>query len=237
MAGPAASEPHAAAHVFVDDLHAAEVVEHDRHHLERVLRLRVGERVTVSDGRGGRRWCVLGPDLTLEPIGEVVRDPRPAPSITVGFAVVKGDRPEWIVQKLTECGVDRIVPIRTDRSVVHWDADRAARRVERLRVIAREAAMQSRRSWLPEVGEVVPVAALAVLPGAALADRDGAAPDLDHPTILVGPEGGWSPAERALDVARVALGPTVLRAETAAVAAGVLLSALRAGLVGPAAPI
>ena len=65
----------------------------------------------------------------------------------------------------------------------------------------------------------------------ALADPGGRPPSLDYPTVLVGPEGGWSPAERGFGLPTVALGPTVLRTETAAVTAGALLAALRAGLV------
>lgn len=226
----------AAAHVFLDDLDDPVVAEADRHHLERVLRLRAGEAVSVSDGRGGRRVCTFtaAADGRLEPAGEVERAPAPAPPIAVGFALVKGDKPEWIVQKLTECGVDRILPFVAERSVVRWDAAKAARNEERLQRVAVEAAMQSRRVWLPDVAAVQPFGRLAATAGAALADVEGEAPDPGRwPVLLVGPEGGWSDAERAAVAAKVRFGPTILRAETAAVAAGVLLSALRDGVVVP----
>jgi 16S rRNA (uracil1498-N3)-methyltransferase len=244
-----------AAHVFVADLAPADggdlvLDDVDRHHLERVLRLRAGEAVSASDGRGGVRVCAFagGGAGRLEPVGEVDRQPAPAPSVGVGFALVKGTKPEWIVQKLTECGVDRILPFVGERSVVRWDEDKADRHLERWRRVAVEAAMQSRRCWLPEVAGVRSFAALlAVAPEAALADGgpadDGPAVPLDAdrtPTVLVGPEGGWSDAERALAVGGghpfVRFGPTVLRAETAAVAAGVLLGALRSGAVSAAEP-
>ncbi|MBW3670018.1 MAG: 16S rRNA (uracil(1498)-N(3))-methyltransferase [Actinobacteria bacterium] len=226
------------AHVFVADLDAPELEADDRHHLSRVLRLRAGETVSASDGRGRWRpctWTGEDGDGGLVPAGEVARVAAPAPAITVAFAPVKGDRPEWVVQKLTEVGVDRIVVLATARSVVRWEGDRAAKHVERLGRVAREAAMQSRRAWLPQVEGVVAFheAAGASGGGVALAEPGGAPPSLDRPVVLVGPEGGWSDDELAVELPRVGLGPTVLRAETAAVAAGVLLSALRAGLVGP----
>lgn len=221
-----------AAHVFVADLAAPVVGDGDRHHLERVLRLRPGEVVTASDGRGSQRRCVVSAGMALEPAGEVVTVPRPVPPVTVAFAVPKGDRPEWVVQKLTEVGVDRIVPMVTARTVVRWDAGRAPRNADRLRKVAREAAMQCRRSWLPEVSDLAAFDDLAGGVGVALADAGGAPPALDHPVVLVGPEGGWSPEERA-GAMTVALGPHVFRTETAAIAAGVLLCAVRAGLLMP----
>jgi 16S rRNA (uracil1498-N3)-methyltransferase len=151
----------------------------------------------------------------------------------VAFALVKGDKPELAVQKLTELGVDRIVPFVAARSVVRWDGERAAKAQVRLAAVARAAAAQSHRPRLPVVEPLADLADLARRPGAARADRGGAPPSLEHPTVLVGPEGGWAPEERALGLPTVALGPTVLRAETASVTAGALLTALRAGLVGP----
>jgi 16S rRNA (uracil1498-N3)-methyltransferase len=160
--------------------------------------------------------------------------PRLLPAVTVAFAVVKGDRPEWTVQKLVEVGVDRIIPMTTRRSVVRWAPEKAAREVARLRAVARGAAMQSRQVWLPTVCDVRAFTSFAV-GGAAMAQPGGDLPSLDRPTILVGPEGGWDDAELALDLPRVGLGPSVLRSETAAVAAGVLLCGLRAGVVKPGA--
>lgn len=198
-----------------------------------MLRLRAGDLVTVSDGAGGRLACRFGP--ALEPLGEVERVPAPAPAVTVAFAVVKGQRPEWAVQKLTEVGVDRIVPLVTARSVVRWPAGEAGTQVARLRRVAREAAMQSRRVWLPVVDAVTPFAALAGGPGVAVAAVGGGPPTLAFPTILIGPEGGWDDVELAAATPQrvVGLGPSILRTETAAVVAGALLCALRAGLVAP----
>ena len=225
------------AHVFVADLEHPAIDEVDRHHLERVLRLRIGEVVTASDGRGGLRVCRFGAGAALEPDGEVTKTDRLEPAIAVGFALVKSEKPEWIVQKLTELGVDRILPFVAARSVVRWDEDKASRNVARWRRVAVEAAMQSRQRWLPTVEEVRPFAAVvASEPGVVLADADPAAgpPSLERPTVLVGPEGGWSGEERvAADGRFVRFGGGVLRAETAAIAAGVLLSGLRESVVSP----
>lgn len=221
-------------HVFVDDLEQPELAPVDRHHLERVLRLRPGDPVTASDGRGGLRPCVLGTGGRLEPVAPATRVERATPAIAIGLAATKGDRPEWAVQKLTEVGVDEIVFFVAERSVVRWEGERALRHLERLRRVAREAAMQSRRAWLPKVTGVETFWAVASRPGAVLAEREGAPPSLSSPVVLVGPEGGWSEAERAVGLPLVALADGVLRGETAAVAAGVLLAGLRAGVVRPA---
>jgi 16S rRNA (uracil1498-N3)-methyltransferase len=215
-------------HVFVADLEHVELSEADRHHLH-VLRTRDGDEITVCDGAGRWRSARFGDDV--EPTGEIVTVARAAPPITIAFAPVKGDRPEWVVQKLTELGVDTIVPLVAERSVVVWPRDRVAHQLDRLRRISREAAMQSRQCYVPEVAVPVSFADAVTRAGVCLAHRGGSAPDLAHPTVLVGPEGGWSDSELALGLPRVGLGPGVLRAETAAVAAGVLLAALRAGLV------
>jgi 16S rRNA (uracil1498-N3)-methyltransferase len=221
----------AQAHAFVADVERPELDDRDRHHFERALRLTPGAPLTVSDGAGRWRRCRFG--AVLEPDGPVRTVTPPSPRLTVGFAPVKGDRPEWVVQKLTELGVDRIVPFLADRSVVRWDGERAQRQHQRLVAVAHEAAMQSRRAWLPELAPVTTFAAAAELPGAARADPNGAPPSLDHPIVLVGPEGGWSPAERQRLPATVGLGPGVVRAETAAIAAAALLTALRSGLLAP----
>ena len=216
------------AHVFVADVDAPALRDDDRHHLSRVLRVRDGDALTVSDGRGRWRACRFGAEL--EPLGAVVADEQPSPALAVGFALVKGERPELVVQKLTELGIDRIVPFVAARSVVRWDDAKAARAHERLEAVAREAAMQSRRTWLPTVTPVATFADVAVA-GAALCESGGAPPSLATPTLLVGPEGGWAPEELGAGLPTVALGPTVLRAETAAIAAATLLTALRARIL------
>lgn len=224
----------ARAHVFVASLDRPVLDAGDRHHLDRVLRLRPGDIVTVGDGAGGWRRCHFGP--VLEPVDQPVRAPRPSPEITVAFVPVKGDRPEWAVQKLTELGVDRIVAFAAARSVVRWDAEKAIKSVERLRRVAREASMQSRRAWLPEVEAWTTFAEVARRPGAVLAHPDGATPWLAAGPVLIGPEGGWAPDEEEGPLPRMALGSQVLRSETAAVAAAALLGALRAGSLVAAPP-
>jgi 16S rRNA (uracil1498-N3)-methyltransferase len=242
--GDAATRAAAAAQIFVADPASPEPSDADRHHLWRVLRLRDGELVVAADGRG--RWSLCrsrpgpgphGDGGRLEPEGPVATEPAAAPALTVAFTPVKGDRPEWVVQKLTELGVDRIVPLATARSVVLWRGERGERAVERLRRVAREAAAQSRRVWLPEVSPVHTLDGLVAAQDAAgaplaLAQLDGGPPTGRTTAVAVGPEGGWGAEELALGCPTVGLGDNVLRAETAAVAAGAILAALRAGVVG-----
>jgi len=212
-------------HVYVKDLDEPALVDEDRHHLARVLRLRDGDSLTVGDGLG--RWCParFGSDLRID--GEVVEVPAPSRTVAVGFALIKGGRPELVVQKLTELGVDRILPLATERSVVRWDEAKVASQYERMVRVAREAGMQSRRVRLPEVTPVAPVLSLF---DAAMAEPGGEALDADVDVLLVGPEGGWTP-EELRERRRINLGSTILRAETAAIVAGVLLVALRDGRV------
>jgi 16S rRNA (uracil1498-N3)-methyltransferase len=253
-----------AAHVFVDDLALPSLVAEDFHHLSRVLRLRPGEAVSASDGRGRWRVCSWQGSAQLSPLAEVVAEAAPTPVLSVAFALTKGEKPEWAVQKLTEVGLDRIVLITSARCVVRWNGERAAGRLARLRAVAREAAMQSRRLWLPTVegpialddlvsgrgrlrravsgsgrvpgaGDDPPEPGVALAePGVALAEPGGGPLTLATPTVVVGPEGGWTDEELAVAPVRVGLGPNVLRAETAAMVAGAMLVALRAGLVAPA---
>jgi 16S rRNA (uracil1498-N3)-methyltransferase len=233
----------AAAHVFVVDLDRPEPDDDDWYHLQRVLRLRPGESVTAADGRGRWRVCRMAAEAQrLEPDAPVVEEPHPSPLVAVGFAPVKGDRPEWTVQKLTELGVDLIVPFTAARSVVRWDAERREHHLRRLRRVAREAAMQARRAWLPEVAELTDLAgatrgmrtAGANGPDAVALAEPGGGPLTDASrAVLVGPEGGWTPEELGSGLPTVGLSATILRAETAAVAVGTLLCALREGRVAP----
>jgi 16S rRNA (uracil1498-N3)-methyltransferase len=215
-----------AAHVLVEDLDVPTADDAVAHHLRRVLRLREGEPVTATDGRGRWRACRVRAGA-LEPDGPVESVAAPSSPLTVAAAVPKGDRAERLVRQCTEVGVDRIVLLTAERSVVRWDDERAARHGERLRRVAAEAAMQSRRVWLPELAG--PVAALSVLPAAAVAEPGGHPLGPADTTVAIGPEGGWSEDELAVAAARVGLGPNVLRVETAAVVAAALLVALRAG--------
>jgi 16S rRNA (uracil1498-N3)-methyltransferase len=227
----------AAAQVLVDDPADPAVGADDRHHLARVLRLRAGEPVVATDGRGHWSLCryrgdEVGRELgaILEPDGPVTFEPAPFPGLTVAFAPAKGDRPEWVVQKLTELGIDRIVPLAAARSVVRWDGDRAVRAIDRLRRVAREAVGQCRRVWLPEVTDVRTVAGV-VGDGAVLAQLAGDPPPAAVTAVAVGPEGGWSPDELAIADGTVGLGSYVLRAETAALVAGAILAGRRASTV------
>jgi 16S rRNA (uracil1498-N3)-methyltransferase len=212
-----------AAHVLVADVSSPVVDEAAGHHLGRVLRLRDGAAVTVTDGHGRWRrvrWVGCG----LEPDGAVVVVPAPAP-VTIAVAPPKGERLEWLVQKVTELGSTRIVLVEAERSVVRWRGERAGRHLARLRRVAGEAAMQSRRVWLPELCGPLPAAE--ILPRSVIAEPGGRTVGPDDSVIAIGPEGGWTPGELALAPDRVSLGPHVLRVETAAVAAVALMAAAR----------
>ena len=155
-----------------------------------------------------------------------VHVPAPSASTTVAFSLVKGQKPELVVQKLTELGVDHVVVLDAERSVVRWDDKKVASHLDRFRRIMREASMQSHRVRLPTIDALVPAAEHLSRPEVAAAHFGGSPITAEHRSIAIGPEGGWSPAEVAVVGARtVTLGATVLRAETAAIAAGTLLSA------------
>ena len=215
--------------IFVEDLEHPVLAEGDLHHYRRVRRLADDAPITISDGAGGWRPARFGPTPKVDgPITVEAASPQPS---TVGFTPVKGERPELVVQKLTELGVDVILPLQSARSVVRWDGARAAKQVAKWHVIAREASMQSRRVRIPTVLPVTPLAD--VLNGAAsvaaLGEPVFAEPGgqpLNSATdrfVLVGPEGGWAPEELQGQELR-SLPGGVLRAETAAIAAAVLLA-------------
>ncbi len=214
----------AAAHVVVDDIDVPSLDDATVHHLARVVRLRDGDVVTLTDGRGAWRTAVWERgEIALD--GPVEREPPRTHRITIGFAIPKRDRPEWIVQKLTELGVDRIVLVHAQRSVVRWDAPRAERHTAKLRTVARDALRQSRGVWLPAIDG--PVAATDALAGAAAAEPGGCALTAEQRSLVVGPEGGWTDDELARAVCSVDLGETVLRVETAALSAAARMVALR----------
>ena len=238
----------ASAHLFVasaaDLTDAVEVGGEDGHHLARVLRLKAGETVTVADGSGAWRpyqiSAAAGAAVHLEAAGPLQQEPVPSERLAVAFALTKGDKPDLVVQKLTELGVDRIVPVLGERSVSRPGRDRAGVAAERWRRIAREAARQCRRATLPMVEDLGPLAALSGHPGLVVAERGGLpAQDLgpspgDELLVVVGPEGGLAdPEVDALKPwARLDLGPHILRAETAALAAAALLAGRRLGADG-----
>jgi 16S rRNA (uracil1498-N3)-methyltransferase len=213
-----------APHVFVDDLDTLQLDQADHHHL-RVLRIATGASIVACDGSGMWRLCRRRDD-GLDADGPIAQVGTPSPKLAIAFALTKGDKPELVVQKLTELGIDRIVPFVAERSVVRWDDARARRNLDRWRRVAREAAMQSRRVTIPMISEVTSVRSLGD-EGFGRADRDGAPLTLACPAVAVGPEGGFTDRERAVLAQSVTLAGTVLRAETAAIAAAAVLAALR----------
>jgi 16S rRNA (uracil1498-N3)-methyltransferase len=214
-----------AAHVLVGDVATPELDEPAAHHVFRVLRVADGDTVTVTDGAGAWRPCrVVG--TAIEAVGEVSRVDPDAAALELFVAVPKQDRPEWLVQKATELGADRIVFVHAERSVVRWADDRARRHLAKLTRVAEEAAMQSRRVWVPTVEG--PVAAQDVLSsGVAIAEPGGRPFEPGDRAVAIGPEGGWSDRELALARDRIGLADTILRVETAAVAACTMLALLR----------
>lgn len=241
----AAAAP-AVAHVFVDDVHDdgdVTITGDDGHHLQRVRRLRRDEIVTTSDGRGHWRLCrvLLAEDgrVVLAADGAVTLEPELVPRVTIAFAPAKGDQAGTVVHQLVELGVDRVMPVMLARSVVRWEGTRADRALARLRRVAREAAMQARRARVPEILAPEPLPTLCRRPGLVVAARDGrGAPDLAAAAggpgatefvVLTGPEGGFDPSEEALlaAAARLAVGPHVIRAVTAPVAAAAAIVGIR----------
>ncbi len=213
----------------------------EAHHAAVVRRVRVGEEVTVGDGRG--LW-ISGVVDAVAPKEVVVRVTErsvvapPTPRVTLVQALAKGDRDELAVQAATELGIDEIVPWQASRSVSRWDAAKAEKGRARWESIAREAAKQAHRAWIPDVLAPVTTKQLAtraaasrvlVLEPTATAALTALEPDGRDVVLVVGPEGGISPEElRLLEDAgatQVRLGDTVLRTSTAGPAAIAVVSA------------
>lgn len=206
-----------------------------------VRRLRAGERADLSDGAGTLAECAVeavGRDTVVLAVRSVQSVPRPAPFLTVVQALAKADRGELAVELMTEVGVDAVVAWQAERCVARWQGAREARALARWRSTAREAAKQSRRAWLPavtgpgtldDVARLVSDAACAVLleASAVVPLSRLALPDAGEVVLIVGPEGGISPAERATlggaGAIEARLGPTVLRTSTAGAAAAAVL--------------
>lgn len=214
----------AAAHVLVDDVDQPALTDAAAHHVFRVLRVGDGELVTVTDGAGRWRACRAAGG-GVEADGDVQVTARPSPALTIAVAIPKQDRPEWIVQKLTELGVDAIVFCHAERSVARWDRERAPKHLAKLRSTAVAALEQSRSVWLPEVSGPRSVGEL--LPGAAAAEPGGRPLGVTDHVVAIGPEGGWSPDELRRAGSTVSLGDTVLRVETACLAAASRMVAMR----------
>jgi 16S rRNA (uracil1498-N3)-methyltransferase len=218
---------------YSDD-RAALTGEHARH-LARVLRARPGMEFDIAAGSRLRRGRVIQvSDERVEfELGEELT-PAPEPDVTVLLAVIKFDRFEWALEKLTELGVRVVVPLLAARTDAHL-ATAAGKRVERWRRIVREAAEQSRRLAPPEVRDPVKLKVALSVPAdcrvvLAETEEDNSLADvlakIDRAgsfVVAVGPEGGWTPAEigefTTAGWQPVTLGANILRAETAAIAA------------------
>lgn len=207
-------------------------------HAATVKRLRVGEELVLSDGSGELVRCrvvaVERDALALRVLERTV-EPEQTPRVVLAQALVKGDRGELAVELATEAGVDGVVPWRAARCVAKWeDGPRGAKALGRWRSTVREAAKQARRSRVPFVDEPVSTAQLSdrvASSALTLVLHESATErlaDVELPTagdvlLVVGPEGGISPEEltalRASGARIVRLGPTVLRASTAAAVA------------------
>lgn len=204
------------AHVFVESVQAPVLHDDDAHHLSRVLRLRDGESVTCSDGNGSWVACTWNAGA-IEVSGEVVVAAAPSTPLTVAIAPVKGDRTDLVIEKVVEIGIDHIIILSpVERSVVRWAANKVPQVMDRYARIVRAAAMQSRRIFLPTVSGPVSLANVTGQ-GVAFAEPGGSASADAVTTLVIGPEGGFSPAEVAIAPALADLGPSILRAETAAI--------------------
>lgn len=207
-------------------------------HLARVLRAQVGQEFDIAAEGVLRRGRVVSvsPERVEFELGEELAA-TPAAQVTLALAIFKFDRMEWAIEKCTELGVARIVPFSARRSEPHLAAA-AVKRVERWRRIAREASEQARRLVAPEIADPLKLREVLALPGelrivlseaetgASLREVCGAGAGI---VLAVGPEGGWANEElQAFAEAGwkpASLGPSILRAETAAIAAMAVIMA------------
>ncbi|HLN77276.1 MAG TPA: 16S rRNA (uracil(1498)-N(3))-methyltransferase [Nocardioidaceae bacterium] len=220
---------------------SVELTGDEARHAVVVRRIRVGERVALTDGAGTTVVATVAATTKSSLTGtvcEVTRVPGESPRLVVVQAIPKGDRGELAVEMLTEVGVDLIVPWAASRSVAVWRGERAAKSLAKWRSTAREAAKQSRRSWFPSVAEPASTSDVVVLlRDAAMAvvlHEAGTMPlaGLEVPAegdvvVVVGPEGGISHEEleafAAVGAEPLRLGRSVLRTSTAGVAAAAAL--------------
>jgi len=231
-------------HLAPSDLRegALELDEERTHYLARVLRHKVGDAVTVSDGVGRfaeARLSALSGRAATVAIAAIQEQPKPTGCIEAQVALLKGERMDFCLQKLTELGVDRIQLVAAERNVVRWSHEREAARLRRFADIVRNAAAQSERAWLPELVAPKAVAELGAsadlslalvprAPGASLREQMKSWTSTATIRYAVGPEGGFSDGEhqtlRELGYVGATLGPFILRAETAATAAAAILA-------------
>ena len=210
------------------------------HHLRQSLRLQPGEVLTVTDDRGIRYRTEIAEVTNQALIGRILETTstpsKSGPSINLAQSLLKGEKMDWVIQKATELGVARMTPVQAIHSVVRPRADRIEHQRERWQRIALEAAQQSEGWFVPVIDEPLTIPQLLSLSKGAsakilLAERSRGSSLTSLPSIgadgnvwlLTGPEGGWDDEEvrQALDQGFVAvtLGPRILRAETAAIAA------------------
>ena len=211
----------------------------EAHHLRDVLRLRVGDIVEVFDPLGRSAQATIATvdarSVTVH-AGPVQQPPAPPLRLTVASAVPKGNRADWMIEKLSELATHRFIPLATQRSIVH-PGGKGKR--ERWMRIAVEAAKQSRRAGVMLIDELTDLDAfLQSLPGPGwyCSTEPGAVPAADAPVngpdlrLLIGPEGGWTDEEirnlRHAGLTPVSLGDTILRIETAAVAGAAIVAAI-----------
>jgi 16S rRNA (uracil1498-N3)-methyltransferase len=229
---------------FVDAIQQSRAVlaGEDARHLRQVLRAEIGQRYELSDNRSVylAEVASLAKDRVSFRVLEEIAVPPPPVRLTLLLALIKFDRFEWALEKATELGVETVRPVATERSEKGLERA-AAKRLERWRKIVRESSQQARRARLPEV--LPPAAFGDVLAGGSpyswfLEEQSGACPILaalparrqfsDAVRLLVGPEGGFTGAERArareAGWTPVSLGPHILRTETAAIAALAVIS-------------
>jgi len=208
-------------------------------HAATVRRIRPGETLVLSDGTGTLAECVVedtGKRRLTARVTARHSAPRPRPPVTVVQAIPKAERSELAVELATEAGADEFIAWQADRCVARWEGERAAKGLRRWRAVARSAARQSRRAWIPEVGGPLSTDELCgylrARPGAlALLLHESAQSPLaevplaraDSVAVIIGPEGGIADAEvtalTAAGAVPVRLGPTVLRTSTAAAVA------------------
>ena len=211
---------------------AALLGEHARH-LAQVLRAHIGQELEISVGGNVRsgRIAAISPDRVEFELGNAVSASAPLP-ITVAISIFKFDRMEWAIEKCTELGVARIVPLISARSEAHL-ASAAVKRVERWRRLAHQASEQSRRGSLPLMDDPVKLKVFldTAIKGARVVlsevEHETALRELITPgdplTLAFGPEGGWTEHELSAFAGAgwhsASLGATILRAETAVIAA------------------
>ena len=211
-----------------------EVTGDEARHALQVARLRVGERIALSDGAGTVvRGAVVaaGQGVLSVEVDEVAFEPEPHPELWLAQALAKGDRDELAIQAATELGVSGVIPWAAERSVTRWEGAKVAKAEERWRTITREASKQAIRSRVPELGSLSTTKQLAARDGLVVVlEPTGTVALTEVPlngaeciTLVVGPEGGVSPRELELlqeaGAVLARLGSEVLRTSTAGPAA------------------